>query len=106
MEILKRLLTNPKVYTVILLGVSKLIMTNMEQERQQIGTSGATAEPLFLPRGTIRAILVLMMFGASIADYAMSSWSLPEEFHIMTIAAVSYYVGYRSDNAKQKEITI
>lgn len=105
LEILKKLLRNPKIYTIVFLGVSKLITNNMESERQQISTSGATAEPLFLPRGTIRALLALAMLSASIADYAMGSWTLPDEFHAMTIAAVSYYIGYRSDNAKVKEIT-
>lgn len=77
----------------------------MQDSEKKVKFTPETTEPLFLPRGTIRAVFALIMLGASIADFAMPSWSLPEEFHAMTIAAVAYYIGYRSDNAKVKEIT-
>ena len=71
-----------------------------------LDTQPETAEPMFLPRGTIRAFFALILLATSITDYVMSSWSLPDEFHAMTIAIIAYYIGYRSDNAKITEIKI
>ena len=69
-------------------------------------TTPAEKQPLYLPRGSLRAVIAIILLGTSIADYVMGSWSLPDEFHAMTIAAVAYYIGYRSDNAQTKEIKI
>ena len=71
-----------------------------------MNTTPETAEPLFLPRGTIRSLFALILLCVSIADFMMPSWSLPDEFHAMTIAVIAYYIGYRSDNAKIQEIKI
>lgn len=101
LEILKKLITNPRVFSLVVMAAVKLIFNNMQNAKQD---SDFIKEPLFLPRGTIRALLALILLATSIADFAMNSWTLPEEFHVMTIAAVAYYIGYRSDNAQTKEI--
>ena len=107
-QILRALTKNPKVvgYIVVIFSsiISKKIAMSNEETTTQAVPDHETAEPLFLPRGTVRAIFALALLGISAADFMMSSWSLPEEFHAMTIAAVAYYIGYRSDNARTKEI--
>lgn len=100
-EFLKKIITNPKFEAVVIIYLSNLINKKfkvMEEETTKIN------EPLFLPRGTVRALLALILLCTSIADFIMSSWTLPVEYHVMTVAVVAYYLGYRSDNAQIKEI--
>lgn len=105
--ILQKLATNPKVlgYLVVIFSsiISKKIAMDTAAEEAKEPTK---TEPLFLPRGSVRALIAIILLGVSVADFAMASWSLPEEFHAMTIAAVAYYIGYRSDNARTKEIHV
>lgn len=56
-------------------------------------------QPLFLPRGSVRAlvtlILLLVMSGSFVWHY-----ELPTDFYLMSIFAIGYYVGYRTDNTQ------
>lgn len=107
-QALRALAANPKVVGYIIVIVSSIISKKIAMDNEPEDTSAkpthTKSEPLFLPRGSIRAILALALLGVSVADFAMASWTMPDEFHAMTIAAVAYYIGYRSDNAQTKEI--
>lgn len=109
-QALRALAANPKVvgYIVVIVSsiISKKIAMDTEAAVEDAEPTHTKAEPLFLPRGTVRATLALLLLGMSFTDFVMSSWTLPEEFHAMTIAAVAYYIGYRSDNARTKEIHV
>ncbi len=105
LALLRKLILNPKVGAMAIIFVSGIIQKKFST-MNMLETQQETAEPLFLPRGTIRAIFALILLATSITDYIMGSWALPEEFHAMTIAVVAYYIGYRSDNAKIQEIKI
>lgn len=100
--LLQKLATNPKVAGYAIIFLSSIISKKISMDE----ATPASKQPLYLPRGSVRAVIALILLGTSIADYVMGSWSLPEEFHAMTIAAVAYYIGYRSDNAQTKEIKI
>lgn len=100
--LLQKLATNPKVAGYAIIFLSSIISKKISMDE----VTPASKQPLYLPRGSVRAVIALILLGTSIADYVMGSWSLPEEFHAMTIAAVAYYIGYRSDNAQTKEIKI
>lgn len=62
--------------------------------------------PLGLPEGSIRAIIALILLFTTIADYGLANFNLPEEFHALTIAAVSYYIGARSEAFLKGKISI
>ena len=105
-QLLKKIATNPKLAGYALVALSSIISKKISMSEESPTTKHTVAEPLFLPRGSVRAVLAFVLLGTSIADFALGSFTLPEEFHAMTIAAVAYYIGYRSDNAKTKEIKI
>lgn len=66
-----------------------------------------TAEPLFLPRGTVRALITLALTALVIASYLLpEKIILPEEVYMLWIGVVGYYVGFRTDNAKSKTIKV
>lgn len=100
--ILRKIIFNQKVGTMVVIFVSGLIQKKINTMKN----TPETTDPLWLPRGTVRALFALILLATSIADFIMPSWTLPDEYHIMTIAVVAYYLGYRSDNAKIKEIKI
>lgn len=102
LALLRRLILNPKISATVIVLASSII----QKKFTTMDITPETAEPLFLPRGTIRALFALVLLAATIADYMMPNWELPDEYHLMTIAIVAYYIGYRSDNARIKEIKI
>lgn len=105
LALIRKIILNPKMGTMAIIFVSSIIQKKFST-MNMLDTEPETAEPFFLPRGTIRALFALILLVTSITDYIMGSWSLPDEFHAMTIAVVAYYIGYRSDNAKTTEIKI
>lgn len=104
-EILKKILFNPRTGSIAIIFLSGIINKQINKHMGEIETKDpTTTQPLFLPRGSIRAIFAFILLATSIADYVMNSWTLPDEFHAMTIAIVAYYIGYRTDNDQTKEI--
>jgi hypothetical protein len=61
-------------------------------------------EPLNLPRGSIRAIITLLITISIIASFAIPQIERPEWFTDLWLVAVGYYIGYRSDNSQIKVI--
>lgn len=100
--LIQKIASNPKVAGYVIIFLSSIISKKISMDE----STPRTKQPLYLPRGSVRAVIALILLATSIADFSMGSWSLPEEFHAMTIAAVAYYIGYRSDNAQTKEIKI
>jgi hypothetical protein len=63
-----------------------------------------TAEPLFLPRGTVRAIIALALTALVITSFVLpEKITLPEEVLMIWIGAVGYYLGFRTDNPRKKK---
>lgn len=101
LNLLLKFLTNPKINTIILAILIQIIKKKMEDDKTT--TIIKSTQPLFLPRGSIRAIItiimILIMAGSFIWHYI-----IPAEFLSLSIFAVGYYVGYRTDNTQTPEI--
>lgn len=101
-EILKKIITNPKLEAIVLIYISNLIgnkINNMSTEEKD------KKQPLYLPRGSVRATLALLLtllFGASY--FFPERVHLPAELEAMWLFVIGYYIGYRSDNSDTKEI--
>lgn len=102
-ELLKKIITNPKLEAIVLIYISNLIGNKINtMSKEEIN---AEKQPLFLPRGSVRAALALLLtilFGASY--FFPERVHLPAELEAMWLFVIGYYIGYRSDNAQTKEI--
>lgn len=58
-------------------------------------------EPLFLPKGSIRAILILLLTGFILASVWYQK-GVPESIIILWSGAIGWYFGGRIDELKQK----
>jgi len=61
-------------------------------------------QPLGLPRGSIRAVLVLLFTIAVIASFFFPYVVLPDYFLEFWLVMIGYYAGYRTDNTPVKKI--
>lgn len=101
-NIIRSILLSPKtqVYAVFLLTAK---LKNMLDENSLATVPGK--EPLALPRGSVRALLVLILTVVIAVSYVYPDRvHIPQEVEIMWLVSVGYYLGYRSDNAPIKEI--
>ena len=105
-EIILKLLTNPKVEAFAFFECSQLINKYMTQEQtaeqvanDQLAKTISQSAPLHLPRGSVRALLTLMLAGV-ISGSFIWHYVLPDDFYAMALLAIGYYVGYRSDNTQ------
>lgn len=98
-EILKKLITNPKFEAFVIIGLTSFLKNKFMTEDEQIEQK----QPLFLPRGSIRAIITLLLT-AVVACSFFWQFPIPEELLALTIFAIGYYVGYRTDNTQLPEI--
>lgn len=94
--IIRRIILDPKFEALAIIGLTNFISKKIMSEKTQ-EENIQKAQPLFLPKGTIRAILTIILFLTSIAN-CIWEIGLPVEFHALTIFAVGYYIGYRTDN--------
>ncbi len=109
--IAKEIESNPELEATIALVIINLIKKHMhpldpktttplpksatELEEAKI----ADKQPLFLPHGSVRALITLILLLAVIASYFFGFY-LPKEFYILTTLAVGYYIGYRTNNTQ------
>lgn len=99
-----RIITNPRFEAFAIIGITNLIRKKMENETMDTTVEKIkNSQPLFLPRGTVRAIITMLFMITMIASFVFK-FPLPEEFYALGIFAVGYYVGYRSDNTQLPEI--
>lgn len=61
-------------------------------------------QPLNLPRGSIRAMITLLLTFVVIASFVFSQFTIPNWFYDLWLVAVGYYVGYRTDNSQIKTV--
>jgi hypothetical protein len=101
-----RILTNPRVEAFAIVSVTQLIKKYMAGEtitpkEEEVETVAAiqAKQPLNLPRGSVRAILTLIMM-LVVGGSFIWHYTVPEEFYALTIFAIGYYVGYRTDNTQ------
>lgn len=103
--ILQRILSNPKTLGYIIIFGSTIISKKynfMDSENTK-----HNAEPLFLPRGSVRALITLILTVVVLTSYIFKEKiQLPEEILMMWFGAVGYYIGFRTDNSKSKEIKV
>ena len=83
---------------------SALSVNNLTEPLPKVATELEEAkiadkQPLFLPHGSVRALITLILLLATIASYFFSFY-LPKEFYILTTLAVGYYIGYRTNNTQ------
>lgn len=101
-EILLTIFANPKVEAFLIVGITSYIKKIMSENTEAIYLDDdpemmvKTEQPLWMPAGSVRAIITLVLVLTSCAMFAFPYIHIPEEFHILTISAVTYYVGYRS----------
>lgn len=100
-EFLKSVITNPKVEAFVIIGLTQLFKKCMDNE--QIANKIKTSQPLHLPRGSVRAIITLLLLMV-VAGSFVWHYEVPTEFFALTIFAVGYYVGYRTDNTQLPKI--
>ena len=106
-SILQRLLGNPKTLGYAIILGSTLITKKSNFMEHSTTSDHTTAEPLFLPRGTVRAIIALALTALVITSFVLpEKITLPEEVLMIWIGAVGYYLGFRTDNAKTREIKV
>lgn len=102
-SILQKIITNPRFEAFVIIGLTSLIRKKFMEEQTQEAMEANAKQPLFLPRGSVRAILTLVLTliigGSFIWHYELSN-----EFYAMALLAIGYYVGYRTDNSQIKEI--
>ncbi len=101
-EILKEL-ENPEVEALISIFIINLIKKNMDKPINEINTNKFNAQPLFLPHGSIRAIITFVLLLVSSGSFIFS-YKLPQEFYAVTILAIGYYIGYRTNNSQLPKI--
>ena len=95
-QILKRILLDPTFDAFAIIGITNFLSKKIMQ-KQSPEDKIKNANPMFLPKGTIRAIITLILLGTVIASMIMN-FELPKEFLALTVFAVGYYIGYRTDN--------
>jgi uncharacterized membrane protein AbrB (regulator of aidB expression) len=100
-EFLKKIITNPKVKAFVIIGATQLIKKVMENE--QVVEKIKNSQPLHLPRGSVRAILTLILTFI-VAGSFIWRYEIPTGFYELALIAIGYYVGYRTDNSQLKEI--
>jgi hypothetical protein len=61
-----------------------------------------SAQPLFLPKGSIRAILILIITGWILASIWYEK-NVPETIIILWSGAIGWYFGGRIDELKKKQ---
>jgi hypothetical protein len=99
-KILFKILFDPKVGGMIFLILINKIKNNMSENQQ---ANFQKAQPLFLPHGSVRATITLFLL-SFVAGSFIWHYPCPEEIYAVTLVALGYYVGYRTDNAQLKEI--
>ncbi len=60
-------------------------------------------DPLFLPEGSVRAILAIMIFSFTVLLLSIES-QYAQEFISLTTVIIGYYFGFRSSAQKEKVI--
>lgn len=101
-EIILSIFRDPKIEAFLIVGITSYIKNIMSENTDAIYLDDEpeamvkTEQPLWMPAGSIRAIITLVLVLASCAAFAFPHIQIPKEFHILTIGAVTYYVGYRS----------
>lgn len=99
-EILKviRELDNPEIEALASLVIINLVKKYMPTTTPTVEEVNAK-QPLFLPHGSIRAIISLLLLLVSAGSFILN-YQLPQEFYAITILAIGYYIGYRTNNTQ------
>jgi hypothetical protein len=100
LEFIKRIITNPKVEAFAMIGLAQLIKKFMDEKNEE---EIKESQPLHLPRGSVRALLTLILT-LIIGGSFIWHYELPNEFYAMALLAIGYYIGYRTDNTQLPEI--
>lgn len=110
--ILEKIFTNPKTVGYIIVVGSTIMSKKFNKNTMQevdINTSNINhdAEPLHLPRGSVRAVITLALTALVIASFIFKDKiELPEEILLMWFGAIGYYIGFRAPKDKVKEIKV
>jgi len=101
-EIILTIFSNPRVEAFLIVGITSYIKKIMSENTEAIYLDDEpeamvkTEQPLWMPAGSVRAIITLILVLVSCVAFAFPNIQIPEAFHVLTIGAVTYYVGYRS----------
>lgn len=114
--LIKRISSVVDIIFVIVLFTHKFIklrknyMSENQSENQIVLPENDSAmQPLGIPRGSVRAILTIVLTLSVVAFWVCSAllgWSMPDYLLEMWLISIGYYVGYRTDNNPIKEIKI
>ena len=98
----QRIITNPQVEAIIIVFASGIIkrMFGKNQEKSPLTRKD---NPLFLPRGSVRAIITIGLTIIVGITFWFPDSFIPNEVFYVWLVAVGYYVGYRTDNTQIKE---
>ncbi len=99
-------LENPEVeafLSVLIINLIKKTMENKPLNLKEINTEKIDKQPLFLPHGSIRAIITFTLLLVSSGSFIFH-YTLPQEFYAVTILAIGYYIGYRTNNTQLPKI--
>lgn len=82
----------------------------MEQETERAeelspDVNARKYQPLALPMGSVRALLVLLLSCVVFASFAFDWIILPDGVLELWFGAIGYYVGYRTTNNRIAEMT-
>lgn len=103
-SLFQRIFFNPRMASVVIILLSKAAKKYMESEN----VDSPKMQPLGLPLGSVRAILVIILtviVGASffLPEYA---GNIPTSVFDVWLVGLGYYIGYRSTNNRVQEDTI
>lgn len=101
-QLLQKIIINPKFEAFVILGLMSILKNkfmNAEQTQETIKSK----QPLNLPRGSVRALITLILTSI-VAGSFIWNYEIPAEFYALTVFAIGYYVGYRTDNTQLPEI--
>ena len=101
--LIQKVITNPKFEAFVIIGLTSFLKNKFMEEK--IEEKLKSAQPLHLPRGSVRALITLTLL-LILAGSFVFKYEVPAEFYALTIFAIGYYIGYRTDNAQLKEIKI
>jgi len=99
--LVQKIIFNPRVMSFVIVYLTSVIRKKYMQPETE--NQIQTSQPLHLPRGSVRALITLCLT-LVVAGSFVWHYQLPEEFLALSIFAIGYYVGYRTDNTQLPEI--
>jgi len=95
-QLIRKILTTKEVWFLIIPFIVSKAKNKMDENEAK--------QPLNLPRGSIRAILTIVITIVVVASLLFSQINCPGWFFDVWLVAIGYYVGYRTDNSQIKTV--